>query len=158
MDADVDAGPSDAGYDAGDRRLGHARRGQHDRVRIDERDCLPPACGGFFVQAVNQAETPCADGSMAAQCYVAELDWAPSGLAWQTRRAVSAAGGLLLDARMEQRQLGNAGVFGVLRWTVRGSVSGACAWIRLRCCPSTRWRARRCRASSTPASTSGRPR
>ena len=116
MDADVDAGPSDAGYDAGDPDLGMPGEVTTYLVRIDERDCLPPACGGFFVQDVNQAETPCADGSMAAQCYVAELDWAPSGLGMADQtRAVSAAGGLLLDARMEQRQLGNAGVFGVLR-------------------------------------------
>jgi hypothetical protein len=113
--ADVDAGPSDAGYDAGDPDLGVPGDVTTYLVRIDERDCLPPTCGGFFVQAVNQAETQCADGSMAAQCYVAELDWAPSalGMADQTR-AISAAGGFLLDARIEQRQLGNAGVFGVL--------------------------------------------
>ena len=108
-------GVTDAGYDAGDPDLGMPGEVTTYLLRIDERDCLPPGCGGFFVQAVNQEKTLCADGLLSAECYVAELDWAPSGLrmADQTR-AVSASGGFLVDARMERRRFGNAGVLGVL--------------------------------------------
>lgn len=42
-------------------------------VRHDFRRCASPMCGGYFVAAVNQARTRCADGSQAAECYVAEL-------------------------------------------------------------------------------------
>ncbi len=43
-------------------------------ARSDVRRCAAPACGGFFVAAVNQAQTECADGSLQDECYVSELD------------------------------------------------------------------------------------
>lgn len=44
-------------------------------VTPDLRLCPSPLCGGFFVQAVNQASTTCADGSQQASCYVARADF-----------------------------------------------------------------------------------
>ena len=42
--------------------------------RPDLRKCLSPLCGGFFVKAVNEALTRCADGKRLAECYVASLN------------------------------------------------------------------------------------
>lgn len=50
------------------------------RARRDTRSCPPPRCGGFFVQRVNYATTPCPDGRAAAECYLRELDLAGLGL------------------------------------------------------------------------------
>jgi hypothetical protein len=43
-------------------------------ARADVRRCAEPMCGGFFVAAVNQAQTECADGTLSNECYVADLD------------------------------------------------------------------------------------
>lgn len=45
-------------------------------TRRDVRKCAAPACGGFFVQRVNQDETTCADGKVAKECYVGTVDLA----------------------------------------------------------------------------------
>src|SRR6185312_3528177 len=44
-------------------------------IRPDMRRCMSPVCGGFFVKRVNLAKTQCANGGMAEECYVAEIDW-----------------------------------------------------------------------------------
>ena len=36
-------------------------------TRHDIRKCISPLCGGFFVKRVNQATTPCADGTQAGR-------------------------------------------------------------------------------------------
>lgn len=43
-------------------------------ITRDGRRCVSPVCGGWWVQAVNEARTRCADGSWAQTCYVAALD------------------------------------------------------------------------------------
>jgi hypothetical protein len=49
-------------------------RNRHFSVTRDARRCVSPLCGGWWVQAVNEALTRCADGSWAQACYVATLD------------------------------------------------------------------------------------
>jgi hypothetical protein len=49
-------------------------RNRHFSVTRDARKCISPLCGGWWVQAVNEALTRCADGSWARACYVAALD------------------------------------------------------------------------------------
>jgi len=49
--------------------------------RQDYRKCMSPLCGGYFVSRVNRDYTQCIDGSWQQECYVAALDWQPSGLA-----------------------------------------------------------------------------
>jgi hypothetical protein len=44
-------------------------------VRADTRRCASPLCGGYFVKAVNEGLTRCADGSWAEECYVAEINF-----------------------------------------------------------------------------------
>ncbi len=56
-------------------------RAFHYTVEPDLRRCISPLCGGFFVARANRSKTRCADGSRAASCYVAEIDWSATGLA-----------------------------------------------------------------------------
>ncbi|MCB9662385.1 MAG: hypothetical protein H6726_32400 [Sandaracinaceae bacterium] len=113
--AAADAGADAATSDAGDTDLGMPGAVTTYLARADGRRCPAPACGGFFLSAVNQASTTCADGSSAAECYVAALDWRPSGLGQTDQsRALSATGGFLLEGRLEQRRFGTNGVFGML--------------------------------------------
>lgn len=51
-------------------------------TQVDARKCIYPVCGGYFVKAVNQALTRCADGSLKKTCHAVELDtralgWTP---------------------------------------------------------------------------------
>ncbi len=43
-------------------------------VARDTRRCAFPQCGGVYVAKVNGTQTRCADGSVAARCYVAQID------------------------------------------------------------------------------------
>jgi len=111
----------DAGLDAdtaldGDVDLGVPLAEAMYLARHDGRRCAAPACGGYFLQAVNQEDTLCADGTRASECYVADLDWADSGLsAGDQQRATGGSGGLLFDGAQEQRGYPGGSVFGVLR-------------------------------------------
>lgn len=92
-------------------------------LQHDARKCAAPACGGYWVSRANRATTPCADGSNSAQCYVASLDWAGSGLgATSTSSIEGAIGADLYAARVILRgTLANKAVsgrpFGVLSVT-----------------------------------------
>lgn len=113
-----DAGPGDAATQDGDvvGDLGVPPPAATYLARHDGRRCPAPNCGGYFLQAVNQADTLCADGTRASECYVADLDWASSGLsAADQQRATGGTGGFLFDGVQEQRSYGGGGVFGVLR-------------------------------------------
>lgn len=56
-------------------RVAAAGEASHFRVQQDFRYCEYPACGGFFLRALNQETMRCADGTDAASCYVVEIDW-----------------------------------------------------------------------------------
>ncbi len=49
-------------------------------VRQDFRRCVYPLCGGVWVSRVNRPNTRCADGTKAAECYVADTDLSSLGL------------------------------------------------------------------------------
>jgi hypothetical protein len=44
-------------------------------IASDLRRCAFPACGGWFLEELNQPTTTCHDGRTADQCYTPELDW-----------------------------------------------------------------------------------
>jgi hypothetical protein len=44
-------------------------------ISSDVRRCASPACGGWFLQELNQSTTTCHDGRAAARCYTPVLDW-----------------------------------------------------------------------------------
>ncbi|TBO27707.1 hypothetical protein EYS42_16510 [Aquabacterium lacunae] len=48
-------------------------------VGQDFRKCAFPFCGGYYVKAVNQALTRCADGKWATRCHAVTLDTAALG-------------------------------------------------------------------------------
>jgi hypothetical protein len=80
--------------------------------RRDLRRCASPTCGGYFVSLVNRRTSTCADGSEAAECYVAELTLPPGvtledadlvhgALKLQSYPALSAAFGVInVDAAL----------------------------------------------------------
>ncbi len=75
--------------------------------RPDLRKCLSPLCGGFFVKAVNQALTRCADGSRQAECYVASF---------YNRKNFDISSAALVQGAIKPKiygEFGNLGVFAV---------------------------------------------
>lgn len=50
-------------------------------VEPDPRMCPGPECGGWWISRVNVSQMRCVDGTTAASCYVAEIDWAALRLA-----------------------------------------------------------------------------
>jgi hypothetical protein len=74
----TDAAQRERTPDASQRSV---EQGYYIVTRQDYRKCMWPHCGGVFVKRVNQAETECLDGSLAAECYVADIDLEPLGLA-----------------------------------------------------------------------------
>lgn len=64
---------ANAVVDAGTRNLPTEIYYSHKR---DYRRCMSPMCGGYWLTAVNDAETVCPDGTIGGQdgCYVASLD------------------------------------------------------------------------------------
>ena len=49
-------------------------------LRPDLRHCGSPLCGGYWIEAVNQKLSHCADGERRETCYVADVDWQAIGL------------------------------------------------------------------------------
>ncbi|MFK7988328.1 MAG: DUF6748 domain-containing protein [Sandaracinaceae bacterium] len=106
FDAGADAG-SDAGSDAGPTDAGPMEDGgpAADELsyvfRFDTRRCAAPACGGWWMRAVNQESTTCFDGTTADECYVAEIDWSAAGYdASAISQAEGAVGGTIVDGRI----------------------------------------------------------
>ncbi|RZL07594.1 MAG: hypothetical protein EOP40_15410 [Rubrivivax sp.] len=58
---------------------------------IDLRKCAFPMCGGYFVKAVNQGLTRCADGSLQKQCHVPVVDTSQRGWTDKDRAAFTDA-------------------------------------------------------------------
>lgn len=52
-----------------------ARTSAFYTFRRDLRRCASPRCGGYFIKAVNQSRTRCADKRYQSECYVANLEW-----------------------------------------------------------------------------------
>lgn len=91
-------------------------------VASDPRDCVSPLCGGFWVTRVNRSGTVCADGSLAASCYVSELDLSLLGVSAEQEGDIrGAAGHLLMRGSIEPNPSPPFGNLGMLR--------GAEAWI-----------------------------
>ena len=43
--------------------------------RRDLRRCASPQCGGYFIKALNQSRTRCANNRYQSECYVANIEW-----------------------------------------------------------------------------------
>lgn len=111
------AGESDADGEAG-KADGIDSTFTFFRIERDMRKCVSPLCGGFFVSRVNRAYTQCADGSWEPQCYVADLDFASSGLSSAQAEEISGSvegDGVLLRGEMGSFTHESFGVLGRLR-------------------------------------------
>lgn len=60
-------------------------------TRPDFRKCAFPYCGGYFVKAVNQTRTRCADGTLQKDCHVVQLD--ARALGWSDDQRATFDGG-----------------------------------------------------------------
>lgn len=56
-------------------------------THVDMRKCIYPVCGGYFVKAVNQRLTRCADGSLQKECHAVELNTQALGWTDEQRAA-----------------------------------------------------------------------
>jgi hypothetical protein len=85
-------------------------------IEQDYRKCIYPLCGGYWVSRVNRYYTQCADGSWQDRCYVAELDFAASGLSDDQAAGLKTdLGGFLVRGTVTARDFGeNLGSHGVL--------------------------------------------
>lgn len=52
-----------------------ARTSTFYTFRRDLRRCASPRCGGYFIKAVNQSRTRCANNRYQPECYVANIEW-----------------------------------------------------------------------------------
>lgn len=62
-------------------------------TRVDARKCAYPVCGGYFVKAVNNPLTRCADGKLAKECHAVELDTRALGWSDEQRAKFEASFG-----------------------------------------------------------------
>lgn len=76
-------------------------------VKFDDRDCLSPLCGGFWIDAVNHREQRCPDGTVATSCYVAEIDYAAMGWTedeWIAYLSAAGSNTMLIKGTMSLRR------------------------------------------------------
>ncbi len=95
-DGDELAGEAD--HDDGDGKSDTSTPGgasSYFAIRGDARECVFPACGGYFLDRLNATKTTCHDRKTADSCYVPELDWSQSNLnlAQQLTLTQAASGG-----------------------------------------------------------------
>jgi hypothetical protein len=88
------------------------------RLSYDLRDCLWPLCGGYWVKRVNRPTTRCADGTEAAECYVAEVDW--DALGWSAADVAAFSteaqgGAVLMAGRLVEADYAPYGKLGVIQ-------------------------------------------
>ncbi|MDI3288894.1 DUF6748 domain-containing protein [Polyangium sp. 15x6] len=95
-------------------------------ARRDLRRCAYPSCGGFFISAVNQDKTVCADGTTAEECYVADIQFS-------SLLQLAGVEGTIREAIGVQRQSTRAVLFGDLfpGQSGLGSLSLRFAWVAL---------------------------
>ncbi|TKD12421.1 DUF6748 domain-containing protein [Polyangium fumosum] len=95
-------------------------------ARQDLRRCAYPLCGGIFVSAVNQDRTVCADGTLADECYVADIQFS-------SLLMLAGVDGTIREAIGEKRESTRAVLFGDLfpGQSGLGSLSLRFAWVAL---------------------------
>lgn len=85
-------------------------------VRQDYRRCVSPLCGGLWVSRVNRANTKCADGTWASECYVAEADLSALALPEPQNsdlQSVVRGGRVILRGDIVKRKFSGFGKLGV---------------------------------------------
>ena len=97
--------------------VAQANHGYFVVTRRDVRRCAAPACGGFFVKRVNEAQTTCADGTKAAECYVSDITFGGVGLSAREEAGVRAAleGGHAVVKARTYKQTRSGQTIGILK-------------------------------------------
>ncbi len=89
----------------------------YEVTRTDPRLCPSPFCGGVFVRRLNSSWQPCADRSLAEECYAGRIDWSALGLAADEVAALEAEllqRRAIVRGRLEEADLGFAALIPVL--------------------------------------------
>lgn len=86
---------------------GEGVSGQYYSIRPDLRRCAAPLCGGYWISAVNQKTTRCADGTLKPACYVAHIER-------DALRLEGSEGASLILGRQRQADFPGFGRLGVL--------------------------------------------
>ncbi len=150
----ADVGTEDSADESEGALSSNPNAGYFIVTRVDTRKCAAPMCGGVFVKRVNQAKTYCSDGSYAAECYVATVDYAGTklddGEASDFNATFEAKHGLVRATMSTSTFLGKKGIAtlkAVEAWAAagEGDVTGATFYRAgdngIRCikapCPST---------------------
>jgi hypothetical protein len=135
--ASCGAGPANAGSSTELTAENNPTSSKYYTIRPDVRRCAAPGCGGYFVKQVNQARTTCADGQVAEECYVAELDRKSLGLSEEGEAILRAQPTeFLLRGELAQKSFPAADTFGVLRleeaWRGHTGVTARGAYYRVK--------------------------
>jgi hypothetical protein len=94
-------------------------------VRRDLRRCAAPLCGGYYVRPVNHLLVACTNGRLAAECYVAKIDW--------NGQTEVDAGKALLRGEVLPKAFGDFGVFRVSEsWQAASNHQPAGVFYRVR--------------------------
>ncbi|CAN5925323.1 hypothetical protein BH11MYX4_BH11MYX4_67070 [soil metagenome] len=86
-------------------------------TRRDNRKCVSPLCGGYFVKRVNQATTRCADGTLQAECYVSAIELKNVGLSAREEEGLlgSLAEGHAVIKALQYKKKFNGTTLGLLK-------------------------------------------
>ncbi|MDC0741417.1 DUF6748 domain-containing protein [Polyangium mundeleinium] len=95
-------------------------------ARQDLRRCAYPLCGGIYVSAVNRDRTVCADGTVAEECYVADIKFS-------SLLQLAEVEGTIREAIGERRESTRAVLFGDLSpgQSGLGTLTLRFAWVAL---------------------------
>jgi len=80
-------------------------------TRPDFRKCAFPYCGGYYVKAVNQLRTRCADGTLQKDCHVVQLD--ARALGWSDDQRATFDGGFAQGQALVRGRLAQQPVLSV---------------------------------------------
>jgi hypothetical protein len=92
-------------------------------IRQDQRKCVAPGCGGYFVKRVNLAKTICLDNVSRTECYVAGIDWAATTFSSDEQQKIASSPvvfhGRLIDGHYATGKYANLSVATV--WSPAGT-------------------------------------
>ena len=107
----------ESGQDTDEIARSSTRTSVYFRIRRDQRRCVSPLCGGAWVTQVNSRTTRCADDSVSAECYVADIDWSALGLSERALpefQNTAIQGSAVVRGRLRQQEHGTFGLLGQL--------------------------------------------
>lgn len=112
--------------------------GTYFNIERDTRLCPAPVCGGYWVDSLNQKKVECADGSVSARCYVAEIAFSRLGFSSSQINAIEqdiSEDGVVLQGNLTRRYDRQHGAVGVLQpnaaWRAAASIAPQGEFLRI---------------------------